>query len=127
MQTKTMIQLAAGLGAMGVGLGAFGAHGLAEILESTGRTDTFETAVKYQFYHGLAILGCGILAHQYPKLADWKWASWFFLLGIIVFSGSLYVLSLTGVTWLGAITPLGGVAFLVGWGWLVRGASKIND
>ncbi|MCC5939038.1 MAG: DUF423 domain-containing protein [Lunatimonas sp.] len=126
MQTKTMIQLAATLGAMSVGIGAFGAHGLADILESTGRTETFETAVKYQFYHGLAILGCAILSHQYPGRSDWKWAARLFLVGIIVFSGSLYVLSLTGVTWLGAITPLGGLAFLMGWGWMARGASKLN-
>ncbi len=120
-----MIQLAACLSALGVGLGAFGAHGLADLLESTGRTDTFEIAVKYQFYHAFALLGCALLARQYPAQNDWKRAALLFIIGIFIFSGSLYVLSLTGVTWVGAITPLGGVAFIVGWGWMIRGASKI--
>ncbi|TXE03095.1 DUF423 domain-containing protein [Algoriphagus aquimarinus] len=115
MQGKQIIQTAAILGACAVGIGAFGAHGLKEILAETGRSETFETAVKYHFYHSLAIFLIGLLAIVKP---DWKkltTAAILMVVGIFIFSGSLYVLSLTGITWLGAITPLGGVAFIAGW------------
>lgn len=115
MKGTRIIQSAAILGALAVGIGAFGAHGLKAILEETGRIETFETAVKYHFYHSLGLFLVGILALIKP---DWKglgFAAIFMILGILVFSGSLYFLSLTGITWLGAITPLGGVAFILGW------------
>ncbi|WP_143960377.1 DUF423 domain-containing protein [Litoribacter populi] len=115
MHKEKIIQTAAILGALAVGIGAFGAHGLADTLELHGRTETFETGVKYHFYHALAMLLVGILALL--KLHE-KWlkiSAWLFLAGILIFSGSLYVLSLTGITWLGAITPFGGVAFIAGW------------
>lgn len=97
---------------LGVALGAFGAHGLEERLKALDRVDTWETAVLYHFIHGLAMLG---LALALPRARGPYWA---FLAGIVIFSGSLYILSLTGLKWLGAITPIGGVAFLVGWAWL---------
>ncbi|MFN3801858.1 DUF423 domain-containing protein [Belliella pelovolcani] len=109
------IQIAAILGALAVGIGAFGAHGLAELIARHGRTETFETAVKYHFYHTLAILAVGILQAIFPDKKHLDSAGFLFLVGILIFSGSLYVLSLTGITWLGAITPLGGVAFILGW------------
>jgi uncharacterized membrane protein YgdD (TMEM256/DUF423 family) len=109
------IQIAAIVGATAVGVGAFGAHGLESILEANGRLDTFETAVKYHFYHALAILSVAVWYHFQPERKILVKTMWAFLIGIIIFSGSLYVLSLTGITWLGAITPLGGVAFIVGW------------
>lgn len=115
MTGKQIIQSAAIFGALAVGIGAFGAHGLKAILEETGRIETFETAVKYHFYHSLGLFLIGILALIKP---DWKglgFAAIFMILGILIFSGSLYFLSLTGITWLGAITPLGGVAFILGW------------
>jgi uncharacterized membrane protein YgdD (TMEM256/DUF423 family) len=101
-------------GLVGVALGAFGAHGLKEILIENGRVDTFETAVSYQMYHALMLLICGLLYVEYStKLINTAIIS--FATGIIIFSGSLYILSLTGVNWLGAITPIGGVFFIAGW------------
>lgn len=123
MSAKLIIIIAGIFGALAVGLGAFGAHGLEATLTANGRLDTYETAVKYQFYHTLALLLTGILLmninHDY-----FIWASWSFIIGMIIFSGSLYVLSLTNITWLGAITPIGGLAFIVGWVFLILGASK---
>jgi uncharacterized membrane protein YgdD (TMEM256/DUF423 family) len=124
MNAKKIIQTSAIFGAIAVGIGAFGAHGLKDILAETGRLETFETAVKYHFYHSLAILTVGILSVIKP---DWKQLSTAAILmsvGILIFSGSLYVLSLTGITWLGAITPLGGVAFIAGWGFLFLAVTK---
>lgn len=115
MKGTRIIQSAAIFGALAVGIGAFGAHGLKAILEETGRIETFETAVKYHFYHSLGLFLIGILALVKP---DWKglgFAAISMIIGILIFSGSLYFLSLTGITWLGAITPLGGVAFILGW------------
>ncbi len=119
MKAKQILQLAGISGAIAVGLGAFGAHSLEALLIQNGRLDTFQTAVNYHFYHTLALFGIGILATIKP---DWKgisFAAWSMVLGILIFSGSLYVLSLTGITWLGAITPLGGLAFILGWSSLV--------
>src|SRR5687768_14835407 len=95
------------LGALGVAIGAFGAHALKALLESTNRTDTFETAVRYQFYHALALLFIGLLLFK----LDSKWIHYagnLMLAGTIIFSGSLYILCLTGTRWWGAITPIGG-------------------
>ncbi|AGA78482.1 DUF423 domain-containing protein [Echinicola vietnamensis] len=122
MNYISTIKLAAILGALTVAIGAFGAHGLADILEQYGRTDTFETAVKYQFYHVLAIFLVGLLQAKLPNAKILDTAVYAFLTGIIIFSGSLYVLSTTGVTWLGAITPLGGLAFIGGWIMVFLGA-----
>ncbi|HCB44974.1 MAG TPA: DUF423 domain-containing protein, partial [Algoriphagus sp.] len=109
MNGKQLIMLAGLSGAIAVGLGAFGAHGLEDTLAATGRADTFETAVKYHFYHTLAIALIGIIKLTKPNWKSLVFASWSMVFGIIVFSGSLYILSLSGVTWWGAITPLGGV------------------
>ena len=97
------------LGAVAVGLGAFGAHALRPLLESKGTLHTWETAVLYHFFHTLALL---VLSGRPspPRIPVIG-----FLLGIVLFSGSLYLLAVTGVRWLGAITPLGGVAFIAGW------------
>lgn len=115
MKSSTILKTAAIFGALAVGIGAFGAHGLKPMLESSGRLETFETAVKYHFYHALALLALGIWTSVKPELKKTALSFWGFSLGILVFSGSLYTLCLTGVTWLGAVTPLGGVAFIVGW------------
>lgn len=116
---KFFIQSGALLGLLGVALGAFGAHALRASLTASGRLDTFETAVKYQFYHALALVLVGLLLQQFgsnPAMVKWlSWSGYSFLIGTLIFSGSLYVLCLTGVTWLGAITPLGGVAMIAGW------------
>jgi uncharacterized membrane protein YgdD (TMEM256/DUF423 family) len=114
MNQRSTLLFAALLGALSVSIGAFGAHGLKNILMETGRTETFELAVRYQFYHTFAIFFTGMLMfHLRNRLLNF--AALFFVLGIIFFSGSLYILSLTGKTWLGAVTPLGGLLFIIGW------------
>ena len=123
MTQKTILLIASALGALTVAIGAFGAHALAKMLESTGRADTFETAVKYQMYHTLALLAIGLLLFRVEQPAL-QVAAWCFFLGILVFSGSLYVLCATGITWLGAITPIGGTLFIVGWGALIYAIFK---
>lgn len=115
MTTKTILIIGALLGGLGVMIGAFGAHGLQKMLEATNRTATFETAVKYQMYHALAMLLIGILMYQFPQATGLKLSGLFFLIGILIFSGSLYILCLTGVRWMGAITPIGGLFMIAGW------------
>jgi uncharacterized membrane protein YgdD (TMEM256/DUF423 family) len=115
MTGKNILVLTGISGALAVGLGAFGAHGLESLLIQNGRLDTFETAVSYHFYHTLGLLGLGILALIKPEWKGLSLAAWGMFLGILIFSGSLYILSLTGITWLGAITPIGGVGFILGW------------
>lgn len=103
------------LACLAVGIGAFGAHSLKDFLEQTQRVPTFETAVKYHFYHSFALLFVGLLQFQFPKNKQLNQAGILFFVGILIFSGSLYTLCLTGITWLGAITPFGGVGFILGW------------
>ncbi|MGH7847940.1 MAG: DUF423 domain-containing protein [Candidatus Binatia bacterium] len=100
-------------GFLGVALGAFAAHLLKERLTPE-MTNIFEVGVRYQMYHAMALLAVGWAATRWssPSIVM---AGWSFIVGTLIFSGSLYVLSLTGARWLGAITPLGGLAFLVGW------------
>lgn len=100
-------------GALGVVLGAFGAHGLKSRV-SADLLAIFETGVRYQMYHALALLAVGLVAAR--GTSPWITAAgWLFLLGIAVFCGSLYALTFTGARWLGAITPLGGLLFILGW------------
>jgi uncharacterized membrane protein YgdD (TMEM256/DUF423 family) len=124
MNAKQIIQTSAIFGAMAVGIGAFGAHGLKDILAENGRLDTFETAVNYHFYHALGLFLIGILALIKPNWKQLSSAAILMIIGILIFSGSLYILALTGITWLGAITPLGGVAFIAGWGFLFLAVTK---
>ena len=95
-------------------IGAFGAHALKTTLTSTGRLDTFETAVKYQFYHALALLILGLVLTQYEHKA-FAISGYAYIGGIVLFSGSLYALSLSGITRFGAVAPVGGLAFVIGW------------
>ena len=112
----TFLVLGALFSFLGVAAGAFGAHFLKAVL-STDMLIVFETAVRYQMYHAFALLIVGGACEQFPQ-ASLTPAGWLFAIGIVLFSGSLYALAFTGIAELGAITPLGGVAFLVGWGWL---------
>ncbi len=98
---------------VGVALGAFGAHGLKSRVEAD-LLAVFETGVRYHLYHALALLAVGWAATRWPGSAVAA-AGWLFLTGIVVFSGSLYLMTLTGARWLGAITPLGGLSFILGW------------
>jgi uncharacterized membrane protein YgdD (TMEM256/DUF423 family) len=110
---RLFLILGAVSGFIAVGAGAFGAHGLRARL-SPDLLAVFETGARYQMYHALAIVAAAWAVHRWPgPLA--AWAGWLFLAGTVVFSGSLYGLALTGVRWLGAVTPLGGACFLAGW------------
>lgn len=110
---RTWFGLGASLAGLGVAAGAFGAHALRNRL---GPADlaTFETAARYQMYHALALLAVGLLLSQRESRAA-RTAGRLFLVGIVLFSGSLYGLTVGGARWLGAVTPIGGVAFLAGW------------
>ena len=99
---------------LGVIFGAFGAHALKDTLTQEGKT-TYQTAVLYHLVHGLALLAVGWLATLKPREPMIDKAGWAFVIGILLFSGSLYLLSLTGAKKLGLISPLGGLAFLIGW------------
>lgn len=111
---KFVLITASALGAFSVMIGAFGAHMLQELLETKGRVGTFETAVQYQFYHTLALLAVGLLMFKIEdKLLDYAAIS--LIAGIIIFCGSLYLLSISGYRWLGMITPIGGLFFIAGW------------
>lgn len=105
----------AAFGFLGVALGAFGAHGFEALLIANGREGTWDTAVWYQFVHAGLLLVLGILQGTKQAQKMLQIASWMAIAGILVFSGSLYTLSLTNMKWLGAITPIGGVCFLVSW------------
>ncbi|WP_223570393.1 DUF423 domain-containing protein [Pseudomonas sp. BF-R-26] len=110
---RGFLMLAAFFGFTGVALGAFAAHGLKNRL-SAEYLAIFHTGVTYQLVHTLALLGVALLATQMPgRLITWAGAS--FAIGILLFSGSLYLLTITGISKLGIVTPFGGLAFLVGW------------
>jgi uncharacterized membrane protein YgdD (TMEM256/DUF423 family) len=112
---RTLVAAGAINAAIAVAAGAFAAHGLKARLE-TRLLDVFETGARYHMYHALAMVLCGLLAMTRP--------GWTFQAGIVLFSGSLYALALTDVKVLGAITPLGGLAFLGGWIWLAISAMR---
>src|SRR4051794_19289408 len=114
MSGTAWIRIGAVLGGLGVIAGAFGAHGLEGKLDSRG-LEVFETAAKYQMYHAPALLAVGLLMLLGRGGASVNLAGWSFLLGTLIFSGTLYALALTGIRWLGAITPIGGLALIVGW------------
>jgi uncharacterized membrane protein YgdD (TMEM256/DUF423 family) len=99
---------------LAVGLGAFGAHGLKGRL-SEHLLEVYHTGVEYHMYHALGLALVGAVAHWLPDSVALRWSGWAMLTGILLFSGSLYALSLTGIRGLGAITPLGGTAFLAAW------------
>lgn len=115
-----VLLLAAANGFLVVLLGAFGAHGLENLL-SAARLETWHTGVQYHMFHTLALFGTGLLIEQRQPATIYYGAAQLFLGGILLFSGSLYLLALTGISWLGMITPAGGLAFLGGWGLLFTG------
>ena len=111
---KFMLMAGSLLGFFSVALGAFGAHALKTFLVENNRLATFETAVQYQMIHGLALLLTGLLGYYFPKIS-FSPVAWLFMSGILIFSGSLYLLCASGLKWLGAITPIGGTCFLAAW------------
>jgi len=108
-----MIRIAAALCFLAVALGAFGAHSLRSTLETHGMLDVWNKAVLYHFIHAIALLALAL----YGTINRGAW--WLLFAGIFLFSGSLYLLALSNVRWLGTITPLGGLCFLAGWAWLI--------
>lgn len=122
IMTKFFISIAAIMAGLSVASGAFASHALKARL-SQRALEIFETGSKYQMYHALALLIVGLLLIRSDEASTLlNTASWAFIVGIVLFSGSLYALSLSDIKWFGAITPLGGVAFLVGWGCLAIAA-----
>jgi uncharacterized membrane protein YgdD (TMEM256/DUF423 family) len=116
MTNTTATRMAAALGALAVTLGAFGAHGLKELLTQNGTVAIWDKGVFYHFIHAVMLF---VLAQRQPlKAGPW----WCFFSGIVIFSGSLYVLAVTNMHWLGAITPVGGVSLIAGWIWLALAA-----
>jgi uncharacterized membrane protein YgdD (TMEM256/DUF423 family) len=114
----TLFRIAAALCFVAVALGAFGAHSLRSTLESRGMLDVWNKAVFYQFIHAIALLVlalCGTIN---------RGACWLLFAGIALFSGSLYLLALTNLRWLGPVTPVGGLCFLAGWAWLIIAPTK---
>lgn len=113
MSGVTLFRIAAALCFVAVALGAFGAHALKATLQTSGMLDAWNKAVLYHFLHAIALMALALHGAE-------NRAAWFLLLaGIVLFSGSLYLMALTNVRWLGAITPAGGLCFLAGWAWLV--------
>jgi uncharacterized membrane protein YgdD (TMEM256/DUF423 family) len=104
-------------GFLSVALGAFGAHSLKNVLNEYGES-VYGKAVLYQMFHSMALLAVGVFQHLFKGIS-FSPAGFAFLVGIVLFSGSLYVLAITGIKWFGAITPIGGLAFLFGWAWLI--------
>jgi len=115
--------LGALLGLFGVGLGAFGAHVLKPRIGMEALA-VYQTGVQYHLVHALALLVVGLLPRLLPMTVHLRLAGWFFLAGVVLFSGSLYLLAVSGQRWLGAITPFGGLAFLVGWALIAVAALK---
>jgi uncharacterized membrane protein YgdD (TMEM256/DUF423 family) len=131
MQNRSLLVICGIVGALAVGLGAFGAHGLKGIL-SENQLQTYATGVTYHFYHALSLFG--VLLFNWISPSKWfKRSAYCFIIGITLFSGSLYLLStreiigLTSYRWLGPITPIGGVFFIAGWLLLSIGAYTNND
>ena len=112
--TRIFLAIASMFGGISVVLGAFASHALKDRL-STNSLAIWETGTKYQMYHALALMLVAILVSRFPDSTLLTLAGYAFIIGTFIFSGSLYALTLTGIKWLGAITPIGGMAFIVGW------------
>lgn len=110
-------------GLLSVVFGAFGAHALKARL-SAESLSAFQTGVSYQMYHALALLLVGVLMLQIRDSAALEWSAWFFVAGTVLFSGSLYLLATTSMRWLGPVTPLGGLCFILGWAFLAYAMLK---
>ncbi len=113
------------LALLGVMAGAFGAHGLRSLVSERG-LEVFQTAVTYQMYHSIALVLVAVLSVLGLSRKLLGWAAGFYLAGILFFSGSLYLLALTEIRWIGPITPLGGVCFMVGWALLIAAGISRN-
>ncbi len=108
---------------IGVGMGAFGAHGLKNIL-SPELLAVYQTGVTYQMWHALGLIGIALMRQQFSESKLLIWSGWLMLFGILLFSGSLYLLAILNLKWLGMLTPIGGVSFIVAWVLIAIFASK---
>jgi uncharacterized membrane protein YgdD (TMEM256/DUF423 family) len=117
------ILLGAASAALSVAIGALGAHKLNPLLKANGKLEAFRTASEYQMYHALAMMAVGILILVWPQ-KNWGAAGWLFLIGSILFSGSIYVLCFQPYKWLGPVTPIGGLLFMAGWIYIAYLATK---
>lgn len=120
--SRTFFMTAGVLGFLGVAGGAFGAHALRGTIEPE-LLSAFEVGVRYQMYHVFALAFAAWAFDRYQR-PEFVRAGWLFVFGVAVFSGSLYIMSFTGMRWLGAVTPLGGLSFLAGWVFLILGFWK---
>lgn len=123
--TRIFLAIASTLGGISVILGAFASHALKDRLSDKALA-IWETGTKYQMYHALALIAIALLIARFPNSRLFVVAGYAFISGVVIFSGSLYALSLSGVKWLGAITPLGGVALIIGWACLAVAALGIE-
>lgn len=114
MTGKNLLISAALAALLAVAFGAFGAHGLKSVLSEADMA-IYRTAVDYHMWHSLGLALIGLLAERYPDARGFRWAGGAMMIGLLLFSGSLYALSLSGLRWLGMITPLGGLSFMAGW------------
>ena len=114
MTGKNLLISAALAALLAVAFGAFGAHGLKSVLSEADMA-IYRTAVDYHMWHALGLALIGLLAERYPDARGFRWAGGAMMIGLLLFSGSLYALSLSGLRWLGMITPLGGLSFMAGW------------
>jgi uncharacterized membrane protein YgdD (TMEM256/DUF423 family) len=122
--SRVFFTLAGLSGLLAVLLGAFGAH-LARGFSAPELRAVYETGNHYHFYHTLGLLAVALLSLHWPESVFFKWSGWLMVAGVVLFSGSLYALSLSGVRWWGAITPVGGTAFLAAWLLLIVGVLKV--
>lgn len=123
--TRIFLAIASALGGISVIFGAFASHALKDRL-SDRALQIWETGTKYQMYHAIALILIALLITRFPSSTPLMVSGYAFIAGVILFSGSLYALSLSGIKWLGAITPLGGVAFIIGWACLAVAAWGID-
>jgi len=123
---RTFLLVGSILGFLTVALGAFGAHALKQSIPADSLA-IFQTGVQYQGLHALALLAVGTLLYVLPQPGKLKTVGWLFTVGVVIFSGSLYALAITDKKWLGAITPLGGLCFLIGWGLLIWSAASLRE
>ncbi|GAB3111185.1 DUF423 domain-containing protein [Aestuariicella hydrocarbonica] len=122
---KHFLFLAGLSGLLAVAIGAFGAHGLKSKIDAE-MLVVFQTGVQYHFYHTFALAVVALVLFKFPQASIFHWAGFAFLLGMLLFSGSLYAMALGGPRWLGLVTPLGGLSFMVGWLCLLLGASRLT-
>ncbi|MBJ39625.1 MAG: hypothetical protein CMD83_14365 [Gammaproteobacteria bacterium] len=124
MAAKYLLVIGAVYGLVGVGLGAFGAHALKARLPESGLS-SWDTAVQYQLIHAVVLVALGLWLTTRERLLLAEWAGWLFAAGILLFSGSIYLLVLTSARWAGPITPVGGLLFIGGWLMLIVTAARL--